>query len=188
MIVGYARVSTDDQKMDLQLDDLKKAGCSKIYSEVASGAKTDRKELAAALNMLREGDMLIVWRLDRLGRSMQHLINTVKTLESNGIGFKSLQDNIDTSTASGKFMFHLFSALADFERELIRERSNAGLRAARARGRIGGQPRKLTDVKRQKLYDLYDSNTNEIKDIAKIMGISRTSVYNYLAERKPIKV
>ena len=146
MLVGYARVSTTEQTLDLQFDALKKAGCSKIFTDTASGAKTERKGLDEALSYVREGDTLVVWRLDRLGRSLTHLIETVSQLDNRKIGFKSLTEQIDTTTSGGKLIFHIFGALAEFERNLIRERTNAGLQAARARGRVGGRPKKLQGV------------------------------------------
>src|SRR5438067_717473 len=139
MLIGYARVSTEDQKIDLQIDALKAAGCNKLFQDIASGAKSDRAGLEQVIAFAREGDVLVVWKLDRLGRSLQHLIETVTGLAGRGIGFRSLQENIDTTTSGGKLVFHIFGALAEFERELIRERTNAGLRAARARGIKGGR-------------------------------------------------
>src|SRR5918911_435349 len=143
MLIGYARVSTQDQTLDLQLDALKKAGCEKFYTDTASGAKEERKGLVEALYYAREGDVLVVWRLDRLGRSLRHLIETITLLNSRKIGFRSLTENIDTTTSGGKLVFHIFGALAEFERDIIRERTNAGLEAARARGRHGGRPKAL---------------------------------------------
>jgi DNA invertase Pin-like site-specific DNA recombinase len=144
MLIGYARVSTHEQTLNLQQDALTKAGCSKIFTDAASGAKTERIGLEEALNYVRKGDTLVVWRLDRLGRSLPHLITTMTSLEERGIGFKSLTENIDTTTSGEKLIFHIFGALAEFERNLIRERTQAGLSAARARGRIGGRPKALT--------------------------------------------
>src|SRR6266699_5490211 len=141
MLIGYARVSTLEQTLDLQKDALTKAECSKIFTDTISGAKTERKGLDEALSFLREGDTLVVWKLDRLGRSLNHLIEIITALESKKIGFKSLTESIDTTTPGGKLIFHIFGALAQFERDLIRERTNAGLAAARARGRRGGHPR-----------------------------------------------
>src|SRR5215208_6622623 len=135
MFIGYARVSTDDQNLDLQRDALTKAGCEQIYTDQVSGTKAERKGLTDALSHLRSGDTLVVWRLDRLGRSLRHLIETVTNLHERGIGFKSVQESIDTTTSGGKLVFHIFGALAEFEREIIRERTQAGLQAARARGR-----------------------------------------------------
>src|ERR1700674_49036 len=138
MQFGYARISTDDQTLALQEDALQKAGCERLCKDIASGAKAERPGLAKAMEQLRAGDTLVVWRLDRLGRSLQHLIETLTDLDTRGIGFKSLTEAIDTTTPGGKLIFHIFGALAEFERELIRERTNAGLAAARARGRTGG--------------------------------------------------
>src|SRR4051812_31958867 len=147
MDIGYARVSTGEQTLDLQLDALQAAGCGKVYRETASGAKAGRPILEEVLTYLRKGDTLVVWRLDRLGRSLRHLIETVAALAERGIGFKSLTEQIDTTTPGGKLIFPVFGALAEFERDLIRERTHAGLAAARARGRLGGRPRKLADAK-----------------------------------------
>src|SRR3989441_9806091 len=144
MLIGYARVSTQDQTLNLQKDALEKIGCTKIFTDTASGAKTERKGLEEALAYVREGDTLVVWRLDRLGRSLKHLIETVSQLDNRKIGFKSLTENIDTTTSGGKLIFHIFGALAEFERDIIRERTLAGLQAARARGRRGGRPKALT--------------------------------------------
>ena len=142
MRIGYARVSTADQNPDLQEDALQKAGCEKIFRDVASGAVDSRKGLAEAIDYARDGDTLVVWKLDRLGRSLKHLIETVNGLAARKIGFQSLRESMDTTTSGGKLIFHVFGALAEFERELIRERTQAGLRAARARGRNGGRPAK----------------------------------------------
>lgn len=153
MLIGYARVSTDDQDLSLQIDALKKAGCQKIFRDKASGAKTERPNLQAALAYARNGeDTLIVWRLDRLGRSLQHLIEIINTLDERQIGFQSLQEAIDTTTSGGRLIFHIFGALAEFERNLIRERTMAGLAAARARGRKGGRRKALDPKKREMLY------------------------------------
>src|SRR5205823_2858101 len=141
MYVGYARISTQDQTLDLQKDALEKIGCCKIFTETASGALTERRGLEEALTYVREGDTLVVWRLDRLGRSLNHLIETITKLNNRKIGFKSIQENIDTTTSGGKLVFHIFGALAEFERDIIRERTQAGLLAARARGRKGGRPK-----------------------------------------------
>ena len=140
MLIGYMRVSTLDQNLDLQSDALKQVGCDKIFQDVASGAKSDRPGLEKALGYLREGDTLVVWKLDRLGRSLKHLIEVITRLHEEKKGFRSLQENLDTSTSTGKLVFHVFGALAEFERDLIRERTLAGLSAARARGRRGGRP------------------------------------------------
>lgn len=149
MHIGYARVSTTDQHLDLQTDALHAAGCERLYTDTVSGAKVDRPGLTAALDACRPGDTLVVWKLDRLGRSLPHLVETVRDLIARGVGFQSLQESIDTTTSGGKLVFHIFASLAEFERDLIRERTNAGLSAARARGRKGGRP-KGVDQKKQK--------------------------------------
>src|ERR671937_1614753 len=179
MLVGYARVSTNEQTLDLQKDALEKIGCTKIYSDVVSGAKAERKGLQEALEYVREGDILVVWRLDRLGRSLKHLIETITELNNRKIGFKSIQENIDT-TSGGKLVFHIFGALAEFERDIIRERTNAGLQAARARGRKGGRPKTLTPKKAQMVQDLYRNKENSIDEICKTLNISRTTLYRYI--------
>jgi DNA invertase Pin-like site-specific DNA recombinase len=143
-LLGYARVSTTDQQPHLQVDALERAGCYRVFTETASGARTDRPSLEQLLDQLRPGDTLVVWKLDRLGRSLRHLVDTVTGLAEHGIGFRSLQESIDTTTPGGKLVFHVFAALAEFERDLIRERTSAGLAAARARGRHGGRPSVLT--------------------------------------------
>jgi len=184
MIVGYARVSTDDQTLALQLDALQAAGCETIFRDTISGAKTERPGLTKALEHVRNGDMLVVWRLDRLGRSLSHLIELIQTLEGRGVGFKSLTEQIDTTTSGGKLIFHIFGALAEFERNLIRERTVAGLQAARARGRKGGRPRKPnTDAKIVMAKQLHADPTNSIADICTTLGVSRATLYRYLAMR-----
>jgi len=182
MIVGYARVSTDDQTLALQLDALQAAGCEKVFRDTISGAKTERPELTKALDHVRNGDMLVVWRLDRLGRSLSHLIELIQTLEGRGVGFKSLTEQIDTTTSGGKLIFHIFGALAEFERNLIRERTMAGLQAARARGRKGGRPKKPnTDTKIVMAKRLHADPNNSIAEICKTLGVSRATLYRYLA-------
>ena len=176
MLIGYARVSTHDQTLNLQQDALQKAGCSKIFTDTASGAKTERIGLNEALNYVRKGDTLVVWRLDRLGRSLPHLITTMTDLEERGIGFKSLTENIDTTTSGGKLIFHIFGALAEFERNLIRERTQAGLTAARARGKKGGRPRSLTIQRRSIAQELYDTG-HPIMDICRTLKLSRATLY-----------
>ena len=145
MLVGYARVSTQDQKPELQLDALTAAGCEKVFEEKASGALRDRPQLQAALDYMRDGDTLVVWKLDRLARSIKQLIETVEMLEERGVGFRSITEAIDTTTSGGRLVFHIFAALAEFERSIIRERTVAGLASARARGRFGGRPPSLSD-------------------------------------------
>ena len=178
MLIGYARVSTGDQTLNLQLDALTQAGCDRTFTDTASGAKAERPGLAEALDFLRPGDTLVVWRLDRLGRSLKHLIETVTALSERGIGFKSLTEQIDTTTPNGKLVFHVFGALAEFERDLIRERTQAGLSAARARGRVGGRPKALADPKKLAMAQrLYDDPTQAIADICRALRISRTTLY-----------
>ena len=181
MLIGYARVSTQDQMLNLQQDALEKIGCSKIFTDVASGSRADRKGLEDALAYVREGDTLVVWRLDRLGRSLQHLIETISRLNHRNIGFKSVTENIDTTTSGGKLVFHIFGALAEFEREIIRERTRAGLQAARTRGRLGGRPRVLGDLKKVAMAQaLYEDKANAINDICKILQVSRATLYRYI--------
>src|ERR687893_1269192 len=177
MLLGYARVSTHDQTLHLQRDALAKAGCNKIFTDTASDARTERKGLDEALNFLRKGDTLVVWRLDRLGRSLPHLISTMTDLEERGIGFKSLTENIDTTTSGGKLIFHIFGALAEFERNLISERTTAGLTAARARGRIGGRPKTLTPEQRRIAQALYNDKQHSIVEICQTLKVSRATLY-----------
>ncbi len=179
-LIGYARVSTADQTLDLQLDALKKAGCSKIFTDTASGAKAERTGLHEALTYLRENDILVVWRLDRLGRSLEDLIDIISQLDQRKIGFKSLTENIDTTTSGGKLIFHIFGALAEFERNLIKERTNAGLTAARTRGIKGGRPKSLTDKKVEMARKLYEDKSNSIEEICKTLGISRMTLWRYV--------
>jgi len=180
MLIGYARVSTSDQTLNLQNDALEKIGCSKIFTDVISGAKEERKGLQEAIEYVREGDTLVVWRLDRLGRSLKHLIETITKLNNRKIGFKSITENIDTTTSGGKLIFHIFGALAEFERDIIRERTNAGLQAARARGRRGGRPKSLTGKKVAMAQSLYDDKNNTIDEICKTLNISRATLYRYI--------
>src|SRR5215216_969077 len=180
MNIGYARVSTHDQTLDLQRDALEKADCEKIFTDQISGTKAERKGLTEALSHLRDGDTLVVWRLDRLGRSLRHLIDTITALNERGIGFKSLQENIDTTTSGGKLVFHIFGALAEFEREIIRERTQAGLTAARSRGRTGGRPKALSAKEVQMLRNMAADKSLTVSDICKTLGISRTTFYRYV--------
>ena len=178
--LGYARVSTDDQNLDLQRDALERAGCHRFYEERASGKSADRPQLEECLADLRPGDTLIVWRLDRLGRSLPDLVRIVGDLEQRGVGFESLAEHIETSSATGKLVFHVFAALAEFERNLIRERTRAGLDAARARGRTGGRKPKIGDKERREIRALYDAKTVPVSDIARRYGVSRTTLYKHL--------
>jgi DNA invertase Pin-like site-specific DNA recombinase len=183
MDIGYGRVSTLDQNPDLQRDALQAAGVEprRIYVVTASGALAKRPGLDRALEQLRPGDTLVVWRLDRLGRSLRHLIDTVAGLAEQGIGFKSLTEGIDTTTASGKLVFHVFGALAEFERDLIRERTAAGLESARRRGRKGGRPRKMSPAKLRHARELADAGQLSMDEIAELVGVHRTTLYRHLA-------
>ncbi len=183
MLIGYARVSTNEQNLNLQRDALRKAGVTakNSFTDKITGTKAERPGLTAALSRLREGDTLVVWRLDRLGRSLPHLIETVTALQRQGVAFQSITENIDTSSATGKLVFHIFGALAEFERNLIKERTIAGLSAARARGRTGGRPpldtssRKVAAAKK-----LYRDTTNSIPEICRMLDISRATLYRYI--------
>ncbi len=183
MQIGYARVSTDDQKLDLQYDALREAKCDKIFKDVASGAKSDRQGLDHATKYLRPGDTLVVWKLDRLGRSLKHLIDVVNGLNRKGVFFRSLQENIDTASSGGKLTFHLFGALAEFERDIIRERTKAGLEAARARGRVGGRPKAMNDKQIQLARQLMSNPSNSVSDVSKTLGVSRATLYRNLKPR-----
>ncbi len=186
MKIGYARVSTKDQKLDLQIDALKNAGCEKIFSDVISGASRERPNLNAMLEQCRAGDTIVVYKLDRLGRSLIHLVNLVNKLMEDGIHLQSLTDNIDTSTSQGKLMFNVFASLAEFERDLIRERTQAGLKAARARGRLGGRPKGLSKEAEATSYAvaaLYRERKLSVQQIADRLGISKMTLYKYLRLR-----
>jgi DNA invertase Pin-like site-specific DNA recombinase len=184
MLVGYARVSTTEQHLDLQRDALTHAGCGRVFTDTASGAKMERPGLAKALSYLRDGDVLAVWKLDRLGRSLKDLLEIVTALEQRGIGFKSLQESIDTTAPGGKLIFHVFAALAEFERGVIRERTQAGLTAARARGRHGGRPRKLSRKGAELAVTMLADPKNRIDDICAMVGISRATLYRYAKAAK----
>ncbi len=180
MLIGYARVSTHEQTLNLQLDALENIGCSKTFTDTISGSATERKGLDEALAYVRAGDTLVVWRLDRLGRSLKHLIEAVTNLNNRKIEFKSITENIDTTTSGGKLIFHIFGALAEFERDIIKERTNAGLKAARARGRVGGRPKTLNPKKQSIAQALYDDKNNSVADICKTLNISRSTLYRYI--------
>jgi len=186
MKIGYARVSTSDQRLRMQDDALIEAGCKEIFRDTASGAKVARPGLKKALAYLREGDTLVVWKLDRLGRSIQHLIETMQWLNDRNVGLYSLQENMDTTTSGGKLVFHIFGALAEFERDLIKERTQAGLKAARARGRVGGRPPSLSNRQINRMIELHDEGSSTVAEICKIYGISRPSFYNYLKKKETI--
>ena len=185
MLIGYARVSTQDQHLSAQTDALKKAGCEKIYTDQVSGASRERPGLSQALEILRKGDSLVVWKLDRLGRSLPHLVDLVNELKQRSVGFRSLQENLDTTSGTGKLVFHLFASLAEFERDLIRERTMAGLAAARARGRLGGRPRSLEDKQVTLAKAMYKDKSNSVKDICATLRIGKSTFYRYLRGSKP---
>jgi DNA invertase Pin-like site-specific DNA recombinase len=180
MKIGYARISTDDQNLNLQMDALKRYGCEKIFSDRLSGGINERPGLKEAISFARKGDALVVWRLDRLGRSISHLIETVNSLNDKGIEFASLEEKVDTTTSGGRLTFHIMAALAEFERSLIRERTKAGLAAARARGRVGGRPAKMDSQKIQMAKALLKDSTTRVNDVCKALGVSKATLYRYL--------
>jgi DNA invertase Pin-like site-specific DNA recombinase len=184
MLIGYARVSTHDQTLDLQTDALRRAGCERIFTDTTSGAKAERPGLQEALSHLRPHDTLVVWRLDRLGRTLRHLIATITGLSDQGVGFRSLQEHMDTTTPGGKLIFHIFGSLAEFEREVIRERTNAGLAAARARGRHGGRPtiQSLDPKKVALARKLYAERSLPVQEICSTLHIGRSTLYRYIQE------
>lgn len=184
MLIGYARVSTHEQNIDMQMAALENAGCERIFSENATGAKTHRPQLTAALEYLRFGDALVVWRLDRLARSTKDLIAIMGTLAERGIALISLTEAIDTTTASGRLVFHIFAALAEFERGIIRERTFAGLEAARRRGARGGRPKALTNADVIALNALLNERALTVKEVAKRMNVSVSTIYNYTSKSK----
>ena len=181
---GYARVSTAGQTTDLQKDALQKAECDRVFIDVASGARAHRPQLDLMMELLREGDVVVVWRLDRLGRSVQNLVDLMNRFGEMGVGFVSLTEAIDTTTPGGVLIFNIFASLAQFERDLIRERTNAGLKAARARGRVGGRPNKLEPRQVAEIRRLYDSKAVTVTQIATMMGVGRTTVYRALGRKE----
>jgi DNA invertase Pin-like site-specific DNA recombinase len=186
MQIGYARVSTREQQLTLQVDALRQAGCTTIYEEVVSGATVNRPVLHHVLTQLRAGDVLMIWKLDRLGRSLRHLLEVVTRLAQGGVGFKSLHEHLDTTTSTGKLVFHLFGALAEFERDLIRERTQAGLAAARKRGRVGGRPPGLSPQARATAIaaeTLYREGQLSVQQIADQLHIAKSTLYVYLRAR-----
>jgi DNA invertase Pin-like site-specific DNA recombinase len=186
MKIGYARISTRDQNPDLQVDALKKAGCECIYQDIASGSKSARPELDKLLGNIRTGDIIVFWKLDRLGRSLRHLIELVGDLAARGVGLQSLNDPINTTSAQGRLVFNLFASLAEFERELIRERTQAGLSAARARGRVGGRPKGLSaqaESIAMVVETLYREGRLSVKEISERLHISKGTLYRYLRHR-----
>lgn len=182
MLVGYARVSTHDQNLDLQIEALKKIGCDKIFNEIISGTNTDRENLNEALTYLRPGDSLVVWRLDRLGRTLKQLIELTNSLKEKGIGFMSITEAIDTSTPTGQFFFHITGAFAELERDLIRERTKAGLASARARGRKGGRPKAIDAEAFKMALILYNEKKTTVASISKQFNISKRTFYRYLED------
>lgn len=183
MKIGYARVSTKDQNLALQKDALQKEGCELFFEEKASGAKADRPELRRMIDQLRKGDIVIVWKLDRLGRSLRDLVNLVTEIQDKGAGLKSLNDSIDTTTPQGKLTFHLFASLAEFERDIISERTKAGLEAARARGRKGGRPTGLSKEASDKAIiakSLYEKQEMTVTEICRYLGVARSTFYKYM--------
>jgi len=180
MKIGYARVSTYEQNLDLQIDDLKKNGCEKIYEEKVSGSKADRPILQDMLKNLRSGDILVVWKLDRLGRSLKDLLGIVSGLQNSGVELVSLKESIDTTSSTGKLIFSIFGALAEYEKDIIRERTMAGLNSARARGIVGGRKKRLSDKDVAMLRTLANDKMIPISVICERFGISRKTYYNYL--------
>ena len=186
MKFGYARVSTQDQDLSLQLDALKTADCEKIFQEKITGTNKNRPELQSMLGQLRQGDTVVVWKLDRLARSLKDLVGMVNEMQEKGVEFQSLNDHIDTSSPHGKFTFHLFAAMAEFERDIISERTKAGLTAARARGRVGGRPKGLSKAAEHKAIiaeQLYKEGELSISKICGQLSISKSTFYNYLRYR-----
>lgn len=180
MLIGYARVSTQEQDPALQLDALSQAGCDKVFTEKASGAQRDRPQLIGALEYMREGDTLVVWKLDRLARSLRQLIETVELLEDRRIGFRSLTEAIDTMSPGGKLVFHIFASLAEFERGIIRERTKAGLAAARARGKIGGRPPALANADLTAAKALLRDSNITVEEVARRVNVSPSTLYRHL--------
>ncbi len=180
MLIGYARVSTDDQNPTLQTDALTKEGCEKVYTDTMTGTRAKRPQLDKALEHVQKGDTFVVWRLDRLGRNLKHLIELVTQFETRSISFKSLTEAIDTTTSGGRLIFYIFGAMAEFESNIIKERTNAGLKAARARGRLGGRRHKLSAKQRTHAVKLHKDGDHAVKEICEIMKISRATLYNYL--------
>lgn len=184
MLIGYARVSTSDQDADLQIKALEKVGCDRIFQETASGAQRERPQLKAMIDFARDGDTVVVWKFDRLARSLKQLIETVENLDDAGIGFRSLTEQVDTTSPGGKLVFHIFGALAEFERSLIRERTIAGLNAARQRGKVGGRPRSLSDKDLDAARSLLASKQFTVAEVAKRVGTSPATLYRYLPAAK----
>lgn len=185
MLIGYARVSTRDQNLDLQLDKLREVGCEKIFSDKASGVREDRPGLAEAIAYARSGDTLTVWKLDRLGRTMKSLIRFVDDLRESGVEFKSINEGLDTSTPMGRFTFHILGALAQMEAELVKERTMAGLQASRARGKLGGRPKKITPDQLVMARTLMTNPDLTMEQIARQLGVGKSTLYRELARKQP---
>lgn len=186
MKIGYARISTKEQNLDLQIDALEKDGCGRIYTEIMSGTKSERPKLQELVNNLRPGDVIVVWKLDRLGRSLKHLVELVNQFLQQEVGLRSLNDHIDTTTPQGRLIFNIFASLAEFERDLIQERTTAGLAAARARGRLGGKPKGLSKQAESiacAAETLYKEGKLTVSEIISQLGIARATFYNYLRHR-----
>lgn len=186
MKIGYARISTKEQNLDLQIDALEKDGCGRIYTEIMSGTKSERPKLQELVNNLRPGDVIVVWKLDRLGRSLKHLVELVNQFLQQDVGLRSLNDHIDTTTPQGRLIFNIFASLAEFERDLIQERTTAGLAAARARGRLGGKPKGLSKQAESiacAAETLYKEGKLTVSEIISQLGIARATFYNYLRHR-----
>jgi len=183
VLIGYMRVSTGEQSLDLQRDALARTGCERIYDDVCSGRATDRPGLSKALDAAREGDALVVWKLDRIGRSLPHVVGLVGDLQKRGVGLKVLTGDVDTTTATGRLVFGIFATLAEFERDLIHERTMAGLAAARARGRAGGRPRVMTKPKLKAAMTMMADRDNAARDIAAELGVSLSTLYAYVDAR-----
>jgi DNA invertase Pin-like site-specific DNA recombinase len=186
MLVGYARVSTPDQSLNLQRDALRTVGCKRVFTDVAGGAGAERPGLTKALEYVRRGDTIVVWKLDRFGRSLRDLVESVTALKARRVGFRSLQEAIDTTTSGGRLVFHVFASLAEFERDLIRERTQAGLKAAHARGRMGGRPHILTGKRLELAQPLFNDPKNSSRDIAKTIGVSLATLYRYVRPPPPV--
>lgn len=182
---GYARVSTQDQKLDLQLDALEKFGVDKIFNEKMTGSRKDRPELEEMMKYLREGDTVVVYKLDRISRSTKHLIELADTFENMGVNFVSIQDNIDTGTAMGRFFFRTMASIAELERDIIIERTRAGLEAARSRGKLGGRP-KADQEKLEFAYHLYQQKKHTVKEICEKTGVAKTTLYRFIEEQEKL--
>ena len=185
-LIGYARVSTWDQNSDLQVDALTEIGCTRIFTDHASGTRTDRPQMEACLDYVRPGDTVVVWRLDRLGRSLRHLVDTVSGFEERGVGFRSLTEAIDTTTTTGRLVFHIFCALAEFERDLIVDRTQAGLAAARTRGKVAGRKPKLSPHQVALAQRLHKDGQHNVSEIAKVLGVSRATIYRHLPAKPAV--